>query len=230
MTLAFAERLGREPHGSIDVRGLGEYLTGVVEAGPLELGTLAFASLRFAIVPHPRGAEFDVIVGSDALAAVEVTFLAAQRRVQVTKEPTDAAEPADAEVFPLTFRDGLGSIDAELGPTGTQRTLIVDTGDSGTLSIGYDQYREAPDVFTPRGSAVAGGIGSELRDSLVGEVDRFAIGPARFDHVPIVAVRGQHQGHLGYAFAARCGRFVLAFGRGRIACRAAQTSPALRQR
>lgn len=222
VTLAFAEALDREPRGSIEVSGLDSYLTGVVDAGPLEIGAADIASLHFAVIPHVRAAGFDVILGSDALAGLRVEFDPGRRRARIEAGRKAPAGPP----IPVDFKAGLPFADVRLGGRTQPESMLVDTGDSETLSIGYDEYRVDMGLFAASGHSVARGAGAASMDTVDGELGSVEVGAARFEHVPIAAVRGQHVGHLGFGFAARCGRFVLALGEGRIECLGSAEGPA----
>ena len=104
--------------------------------------------------------------------------------------------------------------------------MLVDTGDSGLVSIGYDEYREDTALFTVQTAGSARGLGAAPMDALRGELDRARIGGRSLDRVPIAAVRGQHIGHLGFAFAARCRPYVIDLGQSRIECGAPEPRPA----
>lgn len=214
MTLDLAERLDREPHGSIEIAGLGTYLTGVVDAGPLVLGGATFDHLRFAVIPRVRGATFDVILGPDALANVRIGFDVARRSARVaasTAQPTDTGITVD-------FSAGVPYAQVRLGSRERSEAMLVDTGDAGLLSIGYDEYREDTGLFTVRGPGSATGLGGPAMDTLQGELAHADVGGWSLGNVAISAVRGQHIGHIGYGLAARCASFVLDLGRHRIEC------------
>jgi hypothetical protein len=217
ITLDFAERLGLEPQGEIEISGLAPYLTGVVTAGPLAVGSATFDPLHFAVVPHLRGGGFDVILGSDALAAVRVAFERSREKMQLLTPAANAGEPS----FRLDFSGGLPYVDVRLGTQSSSESMLLDTGDTGTLSIGYDQYREDMTLFAVRGSSSAAGLGDASMDALYGILAHAEVGGRSLDSVPISAVRGQHVGHVGYAYTAHCAEFVLELGGERAQCLAA---------
>jgi hypothetical protein len=214
LTLAFAERIEREPRGTIAIEGLGSYVTGVVDADPLDVGGAHIGGLHFAVIPHVRGADFDVILGSDVLARLRIELDAGRRRARIGPA---GGQPA-GDPIAVDFIGGLPFTDVRLRDRAPE-PLLIDTGDSATLSIGYDEYRLDTSLFAPRGASRVSGAGSVTMDGLDGELPHVDFGPARFNNVAITAVRGQHRGHLGYGFAARCGRLVLDFGERRIECR-----------
>ncbi len=215
VTLDLAERLGREPHGQIEIAGLSTYLTGVIDAGPLAVGGAGFESLRFAVIPHAPDADFDVILGSDALARLRVTIDMNRQRARIAP----SREQPTGVPMELDFSDGLPYLQVRLGPSAPPEAMLVDTADTGTLSIGYDRYRENPELFALRGAATASGLGGAPMDALQAEIAHAQIGGATLDGVQVSAVRGQRVGHVGFGFASWCRQFVLDFGQRRIECR-----------
>jgi hypothetical protein len=213
LSLDAAEQLGLEPHGHIEIGGLHPYLTGVVEAGPLLLGGATFDGLRFAVIPRVREKRFDVLVGSDALSALCITFDVARRQATVAA----SGAPSRGRSIGITFADGRPYISVKLGERATSESMLVDTGDSATLAIGYEQYHSDMTLFTVREMGTAVGTGGAM-DALLGELAHADIGGEALDRAPISAVRGQHVGHVGYGFAAHCGRFVVDLGARRIVC------------
>lgn len=222
VTLGFAEALDREPHGRIEIAGLTPYLTGVVDAGPLTLGGARFERLALAVIPALRGAPFDVLLGADVLAELRLTVDTTRRRIGVES----AGAPADEAGIPLTFRDGVPYLDVRLAGRDRSEAMLLDTGDASTLSIGYDEYRDHPDTFEVRGAGAASGAAGPATSTLDGVVAHATIGGEANDTLPISAVRGQHVGHVGYGFAARCAPFVLDVGRARIRCVPKHSAPA----
>jgi hypothetical protein len=101
--------------------------------------------------------------------------------------------------------------------------MLLDTGDSGALSIGYDIYRENTALFAERNAGVAHGLGGTM-DTLDGELAHADIGGTSYERLPISAVRGQHVGHVGYGFIRRCLTFVLNVSRERIGCSGISTT------
>jgi hypothetical protein len=215
VTLDFAERLGQEPRGRIEIAGLGTYLTGAIDAGPLLLGQATFATLRFAVIPRARGVAFDVVLGSDALAGLRVTFEAHRRRAGVAPPGDDV----DGTPIALEFAGGLPFAQVRLGQRDRPEAMLVDTGDSELLSIGYDEYREDPGLFAARGASTATGLGGVPMDTVEGRLDRADVGGRPLSDLPVSAVRGQHIGHVGYGLARRCDALTLDLGRLRLICR-----------
>jgi hypothetical protein len=206
--------LGQEPRGRIEIAGLGTYLTGTIDAGPLVLGGATFPTLRFAVIPRARGAAFDVVLGSDALAGLRVTFDARRHRARVAPP----ADDIDGTPIALEFAAGLPFVQVRLGQRDRPETMLVDTGDSGLLSIGYDEYRQDTGLFAPSGASTVTGLGGAPMDAVEGRLDRADVGGQALSDLPVSAVRGQHSGHVGYGLAGRCAALALDLGHQRIAC------------
>jgi hypothetical protein len=219
VTLEFAEGLGREPRGRIEIGAFAPYLTGAVACGPVAVGGASFERLELAVIPRLAHADFDVILGSDALAMLGVEFAFDQRRVSVG--PARSAPAGTA--LPLELRDGRPYLPVRLGPNAPE-PMLLDTGDAGTLSIGYDEYREDATLFAPHGASTARGVNGGPMDAVEGVLAHVDVGGLGFDQVPISAVRGQHGGHVGFSLAARCRRFELELGRGSVQCVAADST------
>jgi len=214
VTLDFAERLGREPYGEIEVSGLGSYLTGAIDGDSLVLGGATFGALHFAVIPRPRGPAFDVVLGSDVLAALSITIEPGHRRAGVALPGTDLG----AAAIVLAFPGGLPFAPVRLAGRGESEPMLVDTGDAEGISIGYDRYREDRGLFAVRSATVATGLAGTPMDALAGTLDRADVGGRAFESVPISAVRGQHIGHIGYGLVARCAPLTIDLGRARIGC------------
>lgn len=214
VTLDFAERLGQEPHGRIEISGLGTYLTGAVDAGPITLGSATFGVLHLAVIPRARGVPFDIVLGSDALAGLRITFDSRRRQARIAS----AGDGLTGTPIAVAFSGGLPYVQVRLGQRDEPESMLVDTGDSALLSIGYDEYREDPALFAARGADAAAGLGTLPLDAVEGRIRRAEVGAQLFDDVPISAVRGQHAGHVGYGLAGRCPALTLDLGRRRIVC------------
>ncbi len=214
MTLSFAEQLALEPHGTLEIAGLTPYLTGIVDAGPLTFGGATFDTLHFAIVPRARGAAFDVVLGSDVLARVRLELDPHDRRAKLGAR---AAEPSSTSIG-VAFRGGVPYVAVRLNHADATQSMLLDTGDSGFVSLGYDQYRTDPTLFAVQAATSASGFGGGSMDALSGEVARAEVGTEIADRVPALAVRGQHVGHIGYRFVAWCGRMSVDLSQNRVEC------------
>jgi hypothetical protein len=212
VSLAFAERLGREPEGEIAISALGEYLTGAIATQTLDLGAQRLDGLRLAVLPTERGLGFDVVVGADALAGLRLTFDAARGTVRI--EP--GGGPFDGATIEFGDRDGVPVVDAVLAGRAPV-TLLLDTGDDGLVTVGYALFQHDPALLTPHGNARREGFGGSTT-ALAGELASLTVGSVTFTHVPVAAVRGLAAGHLGYALAARCAPLTIDFAEQRLAC------------
>ena len=215
VTLGVAERLNQEPHGRLEIAGPAAYLTGVVDAGPLTVGSATVARLRLAVIPRARGADFDIILGADVLAGLWIELDTARGRARIGPSSSEH----DAAPIAVGFNDDLPYVDVRLGTRDATEPMLLDTGDMQTLSIGYDAYREDTGLFAVNGASVATRLGGAPTDTLDGTLDRAEIGGVAVSGVAISAVRGQHGGHLGYGFIRRCAPFVLDLAQQRIECR-----------
>ncbi|HYW54559.1 MAG TPA: retropepsin-like aspartic protease [Dongiaceae bacterium] len=176
MTLAMAETLGLEPHGELEISGIGRFATGYVEAGPLVLGPARYERARFAVLPQAAGSRFDVVVGSDLLGRVRLVLDRARRTVRVL--PSGGA--AGTTAVRVSFHSGSPIVQTRFGPQGAR--ALLDTGDQAVLSLGYAAYRVGPQwPVISRGQAVGvGGVDDiftvEIPDVQVGTL---ALGPTR---------------------------------------------------
>jgi hypothetical protein len=190
MTLDFAEALHLEPHGELEITGLGRFATGFVEAGPLELGPARFVSARFAVVPQSGATRFDVVVGSDLLARMRLVLDRSRRTVRILQ--TGGVAPAGPAVA-VTFRGGSPVVQTMFGPQGAR--ALVDTGDQAIVSFGYAAYRQGPQwPVISRGQAL-GIAGAD--DTLVVDVPDVHIGPLVLGPTRATVRRTQGLAHVG---------------------------------
>jgi hypothetical protein len=190
MTLAFAEALHLEPHGEIEIAGLGRFATGFVEAGPLELGPARFARGRFAVVPQSSAARFDVVVGSDLLGRVRLVLDRGRRTARIL--PSGGAAPPGPAAL-VTFHAGSPIVQTMFGPQGAR--ALVDTGDQAILSFGYAAYRQGPQwPVISRGQAL-GIAGAD--DILTVDVPEVHIGALALGPTRATVRRTQGLAHVG---------------------------------
>jgi hypothetical protein len=213
MTLDFAERLKREPHGEMEISALGSYVTGVIDVASLTIGSASIKQLRTVVVPQTRGLNFDIILGSDALAGMRIIFDPARRSVHIGES---SARGAGTEI-PLHFDGGVPYVTAKLSATSVPQRLVFDTGDNGTFSIPFEAYRANSSLFPPLKNVKTLGLGGSA-DAIFGQLPSASIGPLTLERADIQAVRGLPEGHIGYALAARCGRLAIDFTQRRIDC------------
>ena len=213
ISLHFAELLDREPHGEIEIAALGDFLTGMIDTSNVSVGGARIAKLQLAVLPATRGGGFDAVLGSDALAALRLAFDPVRHFVRIG--PSGPTPPPGTSIA-LKFAAGVPYVHAEFGAHHPE-TLLLDTGDVGMLSIGYDDYRRDLSLFPATGNTTALGIGG-MAAAVTGEIPRATIGTLDFSNASIKAVRAQHGGHLGYAFAAACGGITLDFSLQSVTC------------
>jgi hypothetical protein len=189
MTLAVAEALKLEPHGELEIVGIGRFATGFVEAGPLELGPARFGRVRFAVVPPTSAAPFDLVVGSDLLAHVRLLLDRPRRTARISAPGRSGAGTAVA----LTFHGGSPLVQTMFGPQGTR--ALLDTGDQSVLSFGYGAYREGPQwKVVDRG--LARGLGG-ADDILTVEVPDVHVGGLAIGSARATVRRTQRVAHVG---------------------------------
>lgn len=214
MTLALAEELRLEPHGEIEIAGFGRgrYATGIVDAGPLVVGNATFAAWHFAVIPGARGFGFDVILGSDALAAVRLTIDRTHRRMRIEPSHPDSA----ARGWPLTFPGDVPRATVAIGDR--ELSALLDTGDSALLSIDYETLRREPELLQLNGTGMSAGIGGSS-DAIEGTARSVRVGTTEFGPAQVRVTRTQRGAHLGIGILARC-TLVLDFAQSRAECAA----------
>lgn len=189
MTLAMAETLGLEPHGELEIAGIGRFATGYVEAGPLALGPARFERARFAVLPQAAGSRFDVIVGSDLMGRVRLVLDHGRRTARVLPSGGGAGTTA----VRLTFRGGSPIVQTMFGPQGAR--ALLDTGDQAILSIGYAAYRVGPQwPVVSRGQAV--GVGG-VDDIFTVEIPEVQVGALALGPTRTTVRRTQETPHVG---------------------------------
>ena len=189
MTLSFAEALKLEPHGELEISGLGRFATGFVEAGPLELGPARYGRARFAVVPQSSAVRFDVVVGSDLLGRVRLVLDRGRRSARILPSGGTAPGPA-AQV---TFHAGAPIVQTMFGPQGAR--ALVDTGDQAIVSFGYAAYRQGPQwPVVSRGQAL-GIAGAD--DILAVDVPEVHIGALALGPTRATVRRTQGLAHVG---------------------------------
>jgi len=191
ITLALAEALGLEPHGELEIAGLGRFATGFVEAGPLVLGPARFERARFAVVPQSSAARFDAVIGSDLLGRVRLVLDRARGTARILPPATSAAAAPNA--VRLAFRSGSPIVQMMFGPEGAR--ALLDTGDQAILSLGYAAYRVGPQwPVVGRGQAV--GIGG-VDDILTVEIPEVHVGSLALGTTRATVRRTQVLAHVG---------------------------------
>ncbi len=196
VSLAFAERLGLEPRGTITLAGVGSYLTGFVRIPALELPGVRVGSALYAVAHDLDVQNCDIVVGSDVLAETGARIDFAKRTIAfgiVREEPGGVA-------IALRFGGRLPYVGARVA--NAPADLVLDTGDDSVIDLGAAYFaRTAPFVANPaaRDRRGTGGSSTALEGSLGSLlVGTIATGPVR----AIVTDRLRGEGHLGSAFFA----------------------------
>jgi predicted aspartyl protease len=208
LALPFAEALGLEPTGELDVEAFGAYATGVVAAGPLVLGAARFEHLRLAVAPTTASSLFDVLVGADLLARLHVELDRAHGRARVTQSGAPAPNG-----IPLQFRRGLPMLDIELD--GRAQRAVLDTGDAALVSLGYATYRDGPQWPLVARRTASGIAGSD--DAFDVTIPRATVGSLALGAVRATVRRGQRVTHVGIGLWSRC-LLSLDEAAGRLSC------------
>jgi Aspartyl protease len=190
-----AGRLGATVIGNYKVRGLGNYSTQVVRAGPLRLGALSYPEAYYVVLNDLRKYGYDVVLGADVFGSGSVVVDLGSHFVRF-----NASLPQESINVPLSFehfipvvRVGLGTLDAD---------LAVDTGDESNVNLAYDFYAKHPGLFTVTSRRFVSGIGGSSVE-LIGEIAQVTIGGYRAGPQRIGTtwtLRATASGHLGAAF------------------------------
>jgi hypothetical protein len=198
MSSELASRLSAPVVGSYEVRGLGGYTTQVVRAGPLRVGNATFGQAYYAVLTDLRRYGYDVVLGTDALAAtgVEVDAAAHFVRLGTSGDRSRVTIGISFENFIPVVNVGIGAL---------QAPLAVDTGDESNVNLAFDFYTKHPELFTVNQRRFVGGIGGSSVEML-GDISHVSIGDYRTGPQRIGTTQTLHAtafGHLGAAFLAQ---------------------------
>ncbi|HYZ16934.1 MAG TPA: aspartyl protease family protein [Candidatus Acidoferrum sp.] len=209
IALPFAEALGLEPRGELEIAGFGRFLTGMVESGPLEIGAARFDRVRLAVLPSANAARFDIIVGADLLGRVRLVL----DRRGGTAEVGAPAPGAAPDAIALAFLGGRPHVATTIGDAPV--VALFDTGDEATVSLGYAAYREGTQ-WPVAGRGIARGVGG-ADDILRVTVPQVHVGALQLGETEAVVRRTQGEAHVGIGLWTRC-RVELDESNGRLAC------------
>jgi hypothetical protein len=190
ISLELSEKLNLEPvAGSYDVHGVGQYVTGIVVAPSLHVGSATYPSAKYVVLHDLARYGCDVILGADAFAHASVTLDFARREVRL------AASAAPLEATPITF-DGFVPV-VPVGLDDQDVPLQIDTGDDGAVDLSGDYYGRHPELFTANASTSVSGIGGSA-GAVSGTISRVRFAGFELERQPIVATKGlSFDGHIG---------------------------------
>jgi len=196
LTLAIAERLGREPRGHLFVRSLTDYPSGAVDAGPVAIGDTTIGTLHYAVIPSTRDRGYDVVLGSDVLGSLRLDIDLDGRRLSLAP----SGRPAAGVALPLAFDAGLPYLRVAID--GYAQDALFDTGDEALVAIGYDTYRHHATFSANDAGRIAGALGES--DALAGAAADVRVGDLALGAQRVLVVRSEHVAHVGLGLAARC--------------------------
>jgi predicted aspartyl protease len=196
ITLPLAESLGLEPRGELEITGFSRFVTGYVDAGPLNLGSARITRARFAVIPAVSTARFDVVVGADLLGRLRVVLDRARGRAEILAPGTTLPEPA------LRLHFGSGVPHVEISLDGEPGSALFDSGDASVVSMGYVDYRRGTQWPLVERGQTAGVAGAS--DAFVVAVPRVQIGPIGLGTVRATVSRTQQGVHVGAGLGATC--------------------------
>lgn len=195
MSGALAARLQAAPVGTLPVRGLGAYAASVVRVGPLLLGNVTFPVANYVVLPEIGRFGYDVVLGTDVLAATNVALDPVARTIQF-----GVKVPADAMTVPLAFQNFLPVVDVQLGQL--DAPLALDTGDESNINLSYEFYQQHPELFSATEQRTVSGVGGSSIE-MIGEIPQVRIGRMAVSRQRIGATQKLHgtaYGHLGAGF------------------------------
>ncbi|MGA8534400.1 MAG: retropepsin-like aspartic protease [Candidatus Tumulicola sp.] len=190
-----AARLGAFVIGTFRVRGLGDYSTQVVHAGPLRVGAATFPDAYYVVLNDISRYGYDVVLGADFLGPAGLEIDASTHTVQL-----GAAATAGSITVPLSFENFVPVVKVHLGTVDTQ--LAVDTGDESNINLAYDFYTKHSTLFTVTEKRLVSGVGGASVE-LIGNIPQVTIGDYRTGPQRIgttQTLQGTAFGHLGAAF------------------------------
>jgi len=195
MSTELAAQLDAPVVGEHRVRGLGDYSTEVVRAGPLAIGNATFPEAYYLVLNDIHTYGYDVVIGTDVMAATNVRIDGNARTIQFGA----AAQTATITV-PISFENFVPTVKVQLGTIETR--LLVDTGDESNINLAYEFYNKHPTLFTITATRTVRGIGASSVEML-GKIPQVTVGsyttgPQTIGTTQTLA--GTAFGHLGAAF------------------------------
>jgi hypothetical protein len=200
MSLELAEQLDIEASSVMEVRGVGQYATGIAQGPEFSVGPVAFPAAKFALLHDIHRYGYDLVLGADVFARARVTLDYAKREVRFA--PSDAPDEAPSHSAALQFEDLVPVAQVRLGDT--PAALLLDSGDESTVNLSDAFYAANPALFATTGSTGVAGVGGSSRQ-LTGTIASVRIAGFELDKQRIGATQGLHataDGHLGSGFLA----------------------------
>jgi hypothetical protein len=190
-----AARLGASVIGTFRVRGLGDYSTQVVHAGPLRVGNATYPEAYYVVLNDISRYGYDVVLGADFVGPAGVEIDASAHTVRL-----GAPEATSAITLPLSFENFVPVVNVHLGTIDTQ--LAVDTGDESNINLAYGFYSKHSTLFTITEKRLVSGVGGTSVE-LIGNIPQVTLGSYRTGPQRIgttQTLKGTAFGHLGAAF------------------------------
>ncbi|MBC5829515.1 MAG: aspartyl protease family protein [Candidatus Eremiobacteraeota bacterium] len=198
MSVQAAEQLHLEPFGGFEARGLGHYATGVVRAGPLEVGNALFGEANYLVLNDIHQYGYDVVLGADILANTNVVVDYSRREVAFAFN----FDSKGVSLVPMSFENFVPVVPVKLGSTLVP--LAVDTGDESGINLSYDYYKLHSNLFSATEARDVSGVGG-TSEELIGEIPHVQLGSFSVENQRIGATRklkATAEGHLGGGFLA----------------------------
>ncbi|MGB8520421.1 MAG: retropepsin-like aspartic protease [Candidatus Tumulicola sp.] len=190
-----AARLGAAVIGTFHVRGLGDYSTQVVRAGPLRVGNATYPEAYYVVLNDISRYGYDVVLGADFLGTASVEIDAADHVVRLATTPA-----SDAFTIPLSFENFVPVVNVHLGTV--EAKLAVDTGDESNINLAYGFYTKHTTLFSITERRLVAGVGGTSVE-LIGNIPQVTIGDYHTGPQKIgttQTLQGTAFGHLGAAF------------------------------
>jgi len=173
----------------------------VVRAGPLRMGPVQFDAANYIVLSDIHRYGYDLVVGADVLAGMPVTIDYKHHELDFGDK---SAAAAGGTSVTLAFENFVPVVSVTLGSE-TTSALAVDTGDQSNINLGYDYYRQHPDLFQATKSQNVSGVGGESVE-MIGEIGSVKIGTLTAQHQQIGTTKTLHgtaDGHLGAGFLSK---------------------------
>ncbi len=198
VSLSLAEKLSAPVVGSFQVRGLGNYATEVVRAGPLAVGGMTLPAANYVVLHDIDRFGYQVVLGADVFAATTIRLENSSHRIVF-----GAPSPSDGVTVPLAFDNFVPVVDVRLGSIPTQ--LAFDTGDESSINLAYDFYQNHRDLFSATSEREVTGVGGSSVE-LLGTIPLLQIGDLAVSSPTIgytQTLEGTARGHIGEGILSR---------------------------